>query len=619
MTPITTQRQDADYSSDGQLSDFLDAEKTQKKKKGHTIETLEKDSEDEALEKLVLTHSKKAWVDNLLSQSHGIDATKGAIATGKQINAPRDQDDDEEEDDLEALDEANLFAVDTVKTSRSYTLADPSDNSFNGIPDSPVWHDSDDDRLTISLATNRIMRKLRKYEGEDIISGREYALRLGEHYKSLHVQPQWAQVAIARALGKKKGDENAERPKNRRRSSAWSHDHDEDFSDDEDETDPSTLPLSEFLRDIRNFQPSQAKRRHLRPETLDIQRSRDIPEHHCEKVTALQFHPSLPSILMSASKSTLLRLHKIDPAAHPTPNPTITTIQLARTPIKRACFSGVDGGNITIAGRRRYIHTWNLTSGKVTKTSQIAGDITKLEHRTFEWFRASPCGRYIAILGTLKRGGGTINILSSVSMMPAAEARLNSRDGVADFMWWRNGEGLTVLGRNGGVGEYSLSQQMFVTTWTDQGNIGGTVLGLGGKGGPDLLGTDRWLAIGSKSGIVNVYDRKTLYSKVSMTGEGEISVEMENSGRPEPRKTLEQLVTKVTTTEFSPDGELLVVASVERKDALRVVHLPTCTVYRNWPTEQTPLGRITAVAISGERHLAIGNDTGKIRIWDIRK
>ena len=613
------QKQHADYSSDGQLSDFSAPEQIQKKKRRHTIETLDKDSEDEALEKLVLSHSKNAWIENLLGQSHGIDATEGAVATGREITAPWEQGDDEEEDDLEALDEVNLFAVDTAKNSTSFKTADPSHVCSKEIPDRPVWYDSDDDRLTVSLATNRIMRKFRKYEGEDMISGREYASRLGEHYESLYVQPQWAQAAIAKALENKKGDKNMGRPKNQRRSSVQSRHHDEDSNNDEDDTDPSTLPLSEFLRDIRNFQPSQAKRRHLRPETLDIQRSRDVPEHHCEQVTVLQFHPSLPSILMSASKSTLLRLHKIDPAAHPTPNPTITTIQLARTSIKRASFSGVDGGNITIAGRRRYIHNWNLMSGKVTKTSQIAGNITKLEHRTFEWFRASPCGRYIAILGTLKRGGGTIYILSSVSMMPTAEARLNSRDGVADFMWWRNGEGLTILGRNGCVGEYSLSQQMFVITWMDQGNIGGTVLGLGGKEGPDILGTDRWLAIGSKSGIVNVYDRNTLYREVSRTDEGEISVEMENSGRPEPRKTLEQLVTKVTTIEFSPDGELLVVASVEKKDALKVVHLPTCTVYRNWPTEQTPLGRVTAVAISSERYLAIGNDSGKIRIWEIRK
>lgn len=52
---------------------------------------------------------------------------------------------------------------------------------------------------------------------------------------------------------------------------------------------------------------------------------------------------------------------------------------------------------------------------------------------------------------------------------------------------------------------------------------------------------------------------------------------------------------------------------------LFAVHLPTCTVYRNWPTSNTPLGRISSVAISptGEQ-LAVGNEQGRIRLWEIR-
>ena len=59
--------------------------------------------------------------------------------------------------------------------------------------------------------------------------------------------------------------------------------------------------------------------------------------------------------------------------------------------------------------------------------------------------------------------------------------------------------------------------------------------------------------------------------------------------------------------------------SVHKKDALRLVHLPSCTVYRNWPTEQTPLGRVTAVGFDNASEvLAVGNDMGKIRMWEVR-
>jgi WD40 repeat protein len=50
-----------------------------------------------------------------------------------------------------------------------------------------------------------------------------------------------------------------------------------------------------------------------------------------------------------------------------------------------------------------------------------------------------------------------------------------------------------------------------------------------------------------------------------------------------------------------------------------IVHLPTCTVYRNWPTSNTPLGRISSVAISpNSEQLAVGNEQGGIRLWEIR-
>lgn len=85
-----------------------------------------------------------------------------------------------------------------------------------------------------------------------------------------------------------------------------------------------------------------------------------------------------------------------------------------------------------------------------------------------------------------------------------------------------------------------------------------------------------------------------------------------------PLKTLQNLTTKTTNLVFSPDGQILVMASRYKRKALRLVHLPSCTVYRNWPTSDTPLGRTTAVAISPDsRLLAVANDLGQVKIWCI--
>jgi U3 small nucleolar RNA-associated protein 18 len=153
-----------------------------------------------------------------------------------------------------------------------------------------------------------------------------------------------------------------------------------------------------------------------------------------------------------------------------------------------------------------------------------------------------------------------------------------------------------------------MQSRSFITLWNDEGAVGNTVLTLGGRSGRTGLGGDRWVVIGSSSGIVNIYDRRPWV-------ENGINV----PSRPEPTKRFMQLTTPTSCLEVSPDGQLLVMASRWKKDALRLIHLPSCTVYKNWPTSQTPFGRINAVAFSrGSDMLAVGNEQGKIRLWEIR-
>ena len=120
------------------------------------------------------------------------------------------------------------------------------------------------------------------------------------------------------------------------------------------------------------------------------------------------------------------------------------------------------------------------------------------------------------------------------------------------------------------------------------------------------------MAIGSGSGVTNIYDRQSL---ILPSTEDTLEIKL----RPEPARSFMQMTTPVTFVTFSPDGQIMAFGSRHKKDALRLAHLPSCTVYRNWPTEQTPLGRITAVAFTRKGDmLAVGNDAGKIRLWEIR-
>ena len=214
----------------------------------------------------------------------------------------------------------------------------------------------------------------------------------------------------------------------------------------------------------------------------------------------------------------------------------------------------------------------------------------------------------MGLVGSSRKGGGFINILDASTCQWVAEVRVEGKGGVADFEWWGDGEGMVVLGKGGEAVEWDGREKRVVARWIDEGAVGTTVVALGGRGaGSKHIGGDRWLAVGSSSGIVNVYDRR------KWAGNSRVLE------RPKPVRAFDQLTTPTSHLAFSPDGQVLCMASRWKRDALRLVHLPSCTVYQNWPTGQTPFGRITAVGWSPEGGiLAVGNEQGRCRLWEIR-
>ena len=255
------------------------------------------------------------------------------------------------------------------------------------------------------------------------------------------------------------------------------------------------------------------------------------------------------------------------------------------------------------------MHVWNLSSGHVEKITRIYGHSE--EQKSFERFKISGDGKFIALLGSARKGGGVLNILDSGSMQWIAQARVDSLGGVADFAWWHDSNGLCIVGKNGEVTEWSLTERVAVARWKDEGAVGTTTLALGGSSGRTHLGGDRWIAIGSSPGIVNIYDRRPWTPEAGGV-----------PPTPKPVRTLDQLVTPISHLAFSPCGQVLCMASMWKADALRLVHLPSCAVYRNWPTGKTPLGRVSGVAWGedgqGTLCLLVGNDRGALRGWEVR-
>lgn len=269
---------------------------------------------------------------------------------------------------------------------------------------------------------------------------------------------------------------------------------------------------------------------------------------------------------------------------------------------------------------------WNIATGKVEKVSRIYGH--QHEQRTMEHFSLSPDGKFMALRGSSKKGGGVINLLDAKTLQWATQVRVESRGGVADFAWWGDGTGMSIAGKNGEITEWSVKDGV-VARWNDEGAVGTTVLSLGGKSGRDgWLGGDRWVAIGSSSGVVNVYDRRAWLGVDSSTLAHDSGINSGIPRAPKPLRALENLTTPISHLHFTADGQILAMASRWKQNAMRLVHLPSATVFKNWPTQKTALGRISAVAWGRpneeeEREgsfaqLAVANEAGHVRLWEVR-
>ncbi|EXJ93225.1 hypothetical protein A1O3_01782 [Capronia epimyces CBS 606.96] len=580
----------------------------------HPFDALEKDEVELRLEKAVFGDDA-----GFLESLHRHEQEDTALIRRDEYNFKDQSASDAENDDegLSDVADEDLFFLDAGTGQLPSTVSRELER--NQLPQSvteqePAWIDSDDDRMTVSLASNSRLRKLRDTLEDDIVSGREYIQRLRRQYERLHATPEW--VTYAR--------------KRRRLSSHEKtlEDSDTDMSMEDAEPLPSAQPLAELLRSAGSLTRSESKPaskglRKLRPEVIDIERCKDVAGSGPSSVDTLQFHPYYP-LLLSAGPSSTVILYHISPQP-PNPNPVLTSMHLKGTPIHTAAFCRPHGTNtssaesevrdqtrVFLSSRRRYFYTWSLATGVVAKVTRALYGEARQEQRTMESFKLSPCGRYMGLIGSSKKGGGSINVLSTESLQWICSCRIDSRGGVADFAWWRDGNGFAVTGKNGEVSEYDMETRRVVHRWTDEGAVGTTVIALGGQTGRPGRDGSRWVAIGSSSGIVNVYDRSGW-----IVGDGEKTTKDE---RPSPTKVLDQLTTPISHLEFSEDGQMLIMSSRWKKNALRLVHLPSCTVYRNWPTDKTPLGRVSAVALSPEgSYLAVGNEQGKIRLWEIRE
>ena len=89
---------------------------------------------------------------------------------------------------------------------------------------------------------------------------------------------------------------------------------------------------------------------------------------------------------------------------------------------------------------------------------------------------------------------------------------------------------------------------------------------------------------------------------------------------PDPVKSIMSLTTGVNNIAFHPSSEIMAITSKGKRDALKLVHVPTQRTFSCWPTERTPLGYVQCLSFSpGGGYISVGNDKGKALLYKLKQ
>ncbi|KAI9026196.1 hypothetical protein DFJ74DRAFT_755613 [Hyaloraphidium curvatum] len=500
-------------------------------------------------------------------------------SAGHEDSGDEEQSQDSEGDRRrDAGDASESSGTDDESSMESAGRMDPTSSKVAQATRKPAWTDPEtEDAAPVAIgltAPNRV-RKLRENPEEESVPMDEYERRLRNQFEKTHgPKPEWAMTKSERAelIGVK-------------RKSRSIRDVDSDVDNDGEEGSDEEGIEGVFRRTGAVL----SGRNRLAPipsGTIGVRRMRDANWMGVSEaaITTLSFHPSSAALLTTSLDRTL-RIFSING----TSNPSLQTVSFRDLPIRRGAWSA-DGREVFVGGRRPFWYAFDVESGTVDRL-QLPKD---LGLHSMEQFRVAADGKTIAVPGR----SGHVHLLSTATKRPLFSLQLSGD--VRDACYSPDGKHVFGLSGEGELYSWDLGMRKCTGRWKDwsgQGSAGGCV-----QISPD----GSWVVTGNDAGLVNVYSLPTLAS-------------MAPSSAPTPSRTLRNLTTQISLLHFHPTASLLLLASNHKRDALRLANTDSQTVYKNWPTQGTPLGYVQSAAFGGRRGewLAVGDVKGKARLWGL--
>ncbi|KAL0390951.1 UNVERIFIED_CONTAM: U3 small nucleolar RNA-associated protein 18 [Sesamum calycinum] len=154
-------------------------------------------------------------------------------------------------------------------------------------------------------------------------------------------------------------------------------------------------------------------------------------------------------------------------------------------------------------------------------------------------------------------------------------------------------EQLLSSGGDGQVYHWDMRTRSCFHIGVDEGCLNGTALCTSPVG--------NLFAAGSDSGIVNIYNREEFLG-----------------GKRKPLKAIENLTTKVDFMKFNHDAQILAIISRMKKNSMKLIHVPSLTVFTNWPPANQTLHHPMCMDFSPRGgFMALGDAGGRVSLYKL--
>ncbi|XP_074870625.1 U3 small nucleolar RNA-associated protein 18 homolog [Carettochelys insculpta] len=299
------------------------------------------------------------------------------------------------------------------------------------------------------------------------------------------------------------------------------------------------------------------------------------------KLTTVQFHPSA-QVIMTAGLDQSVSLFQVDGKT----NPKIQSIHLENFPVYKAHFTADGEQVIATSTQSKLFYVYDMMSGNIIPVNQIRGMHEKFARK----FEVSPDGSFLLFTGSY----GYLHLLTMKTKELIGSMKINGK--VAASAFSPDSSKIYTNSDEGEVFIWDVKSRRCLNRFTDEGCFRGTCLAVSKNG--------QYVACGSGSGVVNVYAHDVCLRETS----------------PKPIKAIMNLVTAATSLSFNPTTEILAAASNAVDDAVKLVHIPSFTVFSNFPVFRKKMINLAQSMDFSPRSgfFSIGNNRGKALLYRLK-